>query len=1301
MIYVSFDTNIWIYSLDESWKLDNLLDYIEYWQDNQIIEVVMPEIILDEWKRHQEKEVLHRKNKLRSLVASLNQFIPKSYLLELNEESTQIRLIDEQLNRIEQILSKSTNVPLSQEVKDRVLEDGIKKIAPQHKKSSVADAIILHSFLAYIETVQSPLNAFYFISDNKEDFADSRSKIHADLVDIFNSLNVEFFRELSSFIGKVKSNNKDINLAISDKRELRIQNRLQKITYNPEYDSLVQDQESSVIANKETIDFILSKSKPTREQAIFILALIDSDSVYEEYFYRKVNSEYWLQILNRKKVFHPDNSKRLFFEKEGVVNTNKSYWYPISYIDKISSNSLTKESVDLIIKILLEISAVENDNFITWRHVIEAVSKIPNEKIPLKLINYSHNWIGQGIQGFSSNSTYFVFHFLLPKFLNENSTPKDIEKAQILLFNSIAIEKNKHENLNEGDSQWVIKTDVHSIDYESIDKDLLKRIAINSSTDFVKYLSEIVRRLALDYLSGVNINFYNDSKKEGVRYFNFKINFRQGEDDDLIIYELIGETSVEYKHKYILEKYTSIPYQNFKSKLISTLKINTDVPQNHKNLGHLEWRLFYGKLRAFSAISEFIEDEKNSQNPLDIFPIFFVKLLEERVKGKVNDTEEILSFLFNAGSQSLAFNRKVGFHLLKFCWKAQKHIFWEEFTSHNLFLNHNESIDVRELLDFNQNLITKKESLLLNKVIEEGPPIKEIRDGTDDKEYWQFKWLSALRKNKYFIEQYQITSEQLDIGSDHFNKNPRISYWGDLSPLSTKELCNLNIRELADYLKKYKSDGGFRSPNESGLAEVFKAAIKENPKQFIKEIDLLSDIPIRYYKSLLYGVQEYWNNSLQQKKVDESQPKEVDWQIMFVYCLNYLRNFLGDSENIRGDEENDDQEVIRATTSLISSALSYNSSLTNSALNSSKNLIQFIFQKSAGLADRNIHEDFDYPTYVINSITGSILLASLEYSLHRVRTNDSLKESDRWESEIKEVFEETFKQSPFDFYIIFGWHFWQLHYLDSRWTLEKAESLTGVSRTNLIAFMSGFVLSRAPNTKPLLSLFYPLYKEVISQNLQIKYLQGSHVSKHIGTFYLWGFEELTDEDSLIYLLLKTNDLEYISKLISFLNKESEYPKKLPSIELGELRLRILDLWQLIWDNLKDTEEDKDKEILKRSLRLISYFSMLGNDLKSILKAIVGSVELNISKDILIGDLKNLFFEDDKILHAQSEYHNLGELLLTIPFKDSYIRLYENNLLFLTELLYKNECTSLANAYCEKMSADGFEFLNKLYSKYNS
>ena len=56
MIYLTFDSNIWIYLLDSASKKSNPLDYIEHWIEEGLVKILLPEIIYKEWDKHREPQ---------------------------------------------------------------------------------------------------------------------------------------------------------------------------------------------------------------------------------------------------------------------------------------------------------------------------------------------------------------------------------------------------------------------------------------------------------------------------------------------------------------------------------------------------------------------------------------------------------------------------------------------------------------------------------------------------------------------------------------------------------------------------------------------------------------------------------------------------------------------------------------------------------------------------------------------------------------------------------------------------------------------------------------------------------------------------------------------------------------------------------------------------------------------------------------------------------------------------------------------------------------------------------------------
>lgn len=127
MIYLTFDSNIWIYSLDESWQIENQLDHLEHWIQKGEIKLLLPKIIIDEWNKHEKKQVVAREKKLLDFFNMAEEILPSAFFAEYKEPATQRKIIEEQLNRANNLIHQSEIIPEYPEVKDRVISDGIAK----------------------------------------------------------------------------------------------------------------------------------------------------------------------------------------------------------------------------------------------------------------------------------------------------------------------------------------------------------------------------------------------------------------------------------------------------------------------------------------------------------------------------------------------------------------------------------------------------------------------------------------------------------------------------------------------------------------------------------------------------------------------------------------------------------------------------------------------------------------------------------------------------------------------------------------------------------------------------------------------------------------------------------------------------------------------------------------------------------------------------------------------------------------------------------------------------------------------
>ena len=193
MIYLTFDSNIWIYSLDDSWKIENHLDYLEPWIGEGYVTLLLPEVILQEWQRNRGEQVAVRKKKLREFFQMAEEILPTAFFSDYKKEESQEAIISAQLERVDRLINSADHIPMNSEIQTNIIQWGIDKKAPMHKKSSVADAIIVLSLINYAEKNQG--NQYYFISNNTEDFYNNdKNSIHTDLKVYFESYNINALR---------------------------------------------------------------------------------------------------------------------------------------------------------------------------------------------------------------------------------------------------------------------------------------------------------------------------------------------------------------------------------------------------------------------------------------------------------------------------------------------------------------------------------------------------------------------------------------------------------------------------------------------------------------------------------------------------------------------------------------------------------------------------------------------------------------------------------------------------------------------------------------------------------------------------------------------------------------------------------------------------------------------------------------------------------------------------------------------------------------------------------------------------
>ena len=202
---ILIDTNLWL-DLASDYRLTPVLAAIEKLADAGAIELIMPQLVLDEFARHRDRVAEQRQRSLTSHIKCVREAME-----QFGDDDSTPDAID-QLNEIEQkVVMKgsvsrrtietvervmATNPPIvaSDSAKLKVVERALANLAPFHRsKNSTVDGLLIEIFAE--ATSADPEAQFYFASRNTRDFSQHNGDLrlpHADLAPIFQADNCHY-----------------------------------------------------------------------------------------------------------------------------------------------------------------------------------------------------------------------------------------------------------------------------------------------------------------------------------------------------------------------------------------------------------------------------------------------------------------------------------------------------------------------------------------------------------------------------------------------------------------------------------------------------------------------------------------------------------------------------------------------------------------------------------------------------------------------------------------------------------------------------------------------------------------------------------------------------------------------------------------------------------------------------------------------------------------------------------------------------------------------------------------------------
>ncbi|MFM2224171.1 MAG: hypothetical protein RJA07_373 [Bacteroidota bacterium] len=997
----------------------------------------------------------------------------------------------------------------------------------------------------------------------------------------------------------------------------------------------------------------------------------------------------WFDFLKAEGYFDPNKNPEPVQVKEGF---QIPYWEALGYLEKLAlqiKEGSELELVDELLAVIKNVSEHPKDNYRTWYLLIKFLACIPNEKIPIEIFNFIPVWLSGRFD--TSLQTSEICEQLLPKFLNEAPTEDDTKKAELILHYLFQVKRTDRveEGIWDGEGEsYYSRLHLHFLAERFERRNLTPKVAEHCSANFMLELGRTIKFLLLDYPKGVNTLL-----KDGEKEYEIKILI---EKENLLVSSKLKDSEVANATSTITN-WEDKSDEDLKQQLVSIFQQQniryTPTQENDDTFQRLNFALNNDLTSAFglSSIRKLDDRYSNNGKVLNVFSLIFRDILDEKAKQNPEEAIGLLKVFCYDKKYKMPFYKRIALYVVCENWNTTKSLFWDLIKDNDalhLFSKYKYQKELYDLLNKNQQSLTDEEKNILQNIIAKGEQDEVNEQDEKRKEYWEFRWCSALKEIEPFKEKYLSLSHELEITNEHYENLGEIRVRsGSVSPISKDDLLEKSNQEISEFIRTFKPKDRWEDPNISGLSDTFGSAVETQPEKFADEIELYFEVGYVYSYRMLNAFSEAWKKK-----------KSFNWQKVLQYCLDTLKSdkFYSGQLLLENDTWAAKPDwVVGSIAHLITDGLQNDkNSFDISLLPLAKEIVQILVSNLERVDDLK-ETNMDYPTYSLNSTAGKSLRALFDYSLHRARNLFKYEDKGKWEPEIQSLFEGTIQKGILDGHILEGMYFEQFYFLDKGWITEQVKQHYDSAEREWLAFMGGFAFSSAPMKKELYNLFYPHYERVIENNIKLKPFHNNGLVRHLTAFYFWKFETLTSDKLLLKFLNKSTP-DGIRDFISFISQQEDYQKSLTEVEQKEFQQLILELWNYLVDKYKDTQNEEEQNNLAMLANWIVFAPELNDTYTKLILHSCNHIDKTYSTHELVENLVALKNKGNPNVVAKS----IGEIISSLNFRDYMADFDKDFLKDLVSFLFVHGQNQVAAEFCNKIAAVHQQFfLREIYEKY--
>lgn len=1045
-------------------------------------------------------------------------------------------------------------------------------------------------------------------------------------------------------------------------------------------------------------------------EEIEVLEKVYERKEVENYFFNKKSDLKWFYPLKLLGYFNCNNAPSPTpVDKDGYYTIPQ--WNVLPYFEKISQQVNipgNEKYINELLGIIKEVSNYKDkngqhiDNYRTWWFFIKILLNIPNEKIPLEIIELIPIWLESRFDNSLAGSDSAVK--LLPKFLLDKPTQDDIQKAEKIIDYITAIRTIP---LSEDRAKVLAKTEEKKLvleeywlktAFEKHSASIGEKCTNKVINDLTSKIKQLLKREDSMVTLEINNQSYNLILTENDTNYVLKVEKSDWASEKEMIQQLVEKKygNGEIIKEITLAKYTKKTFvdEAYKVFVNETLFQGVDKGEFKKDIRNL-----YRNLYTHGTYESFYEDREHLHEPLDLFTLALKRILIARAKTKIDEAQIILNVFVE---DNYLYFTKMALYIIGQNIDKYSGLFWRWLRDDTENVSIHTTYWGDELKHLLQNLkeISQEQLELLKKKIEEVP---EYYYSSREKSPEYYKALykqevyQALRHIAEFDKLYKQMKETTNVDVElrpAIGKAETRSGPGP-APLSKEEILQKSNVELAQFLSTFKTKDHWRGPTVGGLSEMLKATVTEQPEKFVNDLTPFLNSAYLYIYDILWGISDAWKGK-----------KHIEWGKLFDFIKQYINRdeFWQDKFQTMVDEDfwkANHEWVIGVIGELIQEGTKTDEWAFDETLSpKAQEILLLIINR---LKQGNGKEINDPVTHTLNSSWGKVLTALILLSLRIARVEDKKGEKKlvKWSDDLKSRYIKALNDGINEAHTLLGRYMPNLYYLDKGWVEENIKKLEAISDGSLwSAFMTGYLWSGG-----IYDNLYGWMRNHYLRALDYEFKERNTnelLIEHITIGYLREIKPPEGQKNLFDILIERWNYEQIEELIGFFWMQRDYLVKsidrdisVPSSDENEkLKNRIFEFWRRLFKKYDNaTLNGNDKKIISAVSKLTVFLPQIDSENSKWLELSALYVNLGFDYSFFIE-----YLDEVKDKEASAQY--IGKIFLKML--DAFTPDYDQkHIRSIVEYLYgvkKQETIDSAKAICDLYAKRGFEFLRDIYEK---